>query len=127
MVDVIAALNELNTSLQGKDIIFDANEKIPSFKEKLTLWKRHVSCGNFANFPTLDDHITQHNVDMPEIEQLKEESSAHLIKLADSFDNCFQIAAEDDNGWIRNPFTRNMDDDNPLKDELIELFNSSRT
>ena len=51
--------------------------------------ERRVSRGNFANFPTLDDHITQHDVDMSEIEQLKEEIGAHLIKLADSFDKYF--------------------------------------
>jgi hypothetical protein len=120
LADVFTMLNELNISLQGRRMtVFDANEKIASFKQKLNLWKRRASQGNFANFSTLDN-ITEDEENIPE--QVKADICDHLSTLANSFENYFKYDdAIEGSQWIRNPFTFDMDDDNQLKDELIEL------
>ena len=56
LADVFGMLNSLNISLQGRGVtILEAEEKINSFRDKLTLWGRRVNSGNFANFPIFDE------------------------------------------------------------------------
>ena len=60
LVDIFTALNQLNRSLQGREIsILVACEKLSAFKEKLLLWIRHIKKGNWVNFLSLEETLTE--------------------------------------------------------------------
>ena len=123
LADVFALLNELNLSLQGRDMnILRAQEKLNAFLSKLGLWSRRVAAGNFANFSNLDGALLGDK----EIGHLGENIQSHLDMLSASFDRYFSPAAtkNTDAGWIQHPFAfplDGMDDTHAGKEELIEL------
>ena len=56
--DVFSAVNELNTSMQGRDRnIIALSEKLSAFKEKLRLWKGKLDHGRTASFPSLSEYL----------------------------------------------------------------------
>jgi len=127
LADIFSQLNDLNVSIQGSEVtIMDAGEKITAFQKKLALWNRRVTQNNYANFPTLENLLTEEGLSEMVPEWIQGEISKHLENLMDSFGDYF---AEDhdvlQNGkWIRNPFSFNldsMDDADMKKDDLIDL------
>ena len=60
LADIFNHLNELNLSLQGKEMnMVKASEKLKSFIAKLPLWSRRVQSGNLANFSFLDEILVE--------------------------------------------------------------------
>ena len=56
LADIFNKLNELNLSLQGRNLnILFSHDKIEAFKKKLDIWITKVSKKNLDKFPTLDD------------------------------------------------------------------------
>ena len=120
--DVFALLNELNLSLQGRDVnILRAQEKLNAFVTKLGLWSRRLAAGNFANFSNLDAALLGER----EIGHLSDDIQSHLNMLSAGFDRYFSPGTEStDVGWIHDPFAfplDGMDDAHAGKEELIEL------
>ncbi|XP_076315873.1 protein FAM200C-like [Tachypleus tridentatus] len=67
LTDVFLALNELNLSLQGRGLnIVTASAKLAAFKEKLVLWIKRVKMGNLANFPCLEETVTENSTLHPD-------------------------------------------------------------
>ena len=59
MADIFAALNHLNQQMQGGGVnIMEAEEHLKAFQKQLPLWKRRTEDNNFANFPLLDDCVS---------------------------------------------------------------------
>ena len=87
-----------------------------------SLWTRRDERGNSSNFPSLDSTVAQdgllNSAVAPEITE-------HLQNLRNSFDGYFSVGElKQANKWIRDPFLLNlqdMDDDDQLKEDLIEL------
>ena len=60
LADIFSHLSEVNLSFQGPDImIMDITERLQGFQAKLPLWKKRLETDNFANFPMLDEVISQ--------------------------------------------------------------------
>ena len=56
LADIFGHIN--NRALQGPGVtIMDSAEKLKAFLLKLSLWKRRLQAGNYANFPMLEDLI----------------------------------------------------------------------
>ena len=59
LADIFGALNQLSCQLHvgGKNVI-EAEQKMSSFQRKLKLWRQRLKNSNFANFPLLDEIIS---------------------------------------------------------------------
>jgi len=67
LADIFSHLNEVNLSIQGQDLtIIDVIERLQTFQAKLPLWKRRLETDNFANFPMLEEAISQSRIDNTE-------------------------------------------------------------
>ena len=67
LADIFSHLNEANLSIQGPDLtIIDVIERLQAFQAKFPLWKRRLETGNFANFPMLEEVISQSRIDNTE-------------------------------------------------------------
>ena len=124
--DIFGHLNEINLLIQGPDItIIDAMERLQAFQAKLLLWKRRLETDNFANFPTLEEVITQSRIN--NIETLSPSLRGNMCENLDRLHQSFKSYCPDDLNfelWIRNPFLADLDavcDDDLAKDDLIEL------
>ncbi len=54
LADIYQHLNNLNTSMQGtKENILTSTDKLLAFKNKLAVWKKHLSRGNMEMLPLL--------------------------------------------------------------------------
>ena len=127
LADIFNHLNELNLSLQGKEInMVKASEKLKSFIAKLPLWSRRVQSGNLANFPFLDEILVEGGANLLENVQL--EIVAHMKTLSASFNNYFSPGELNVmETWIIDPFKFNVDtlpDDKSYKEDLIDLKES---
>ncbi|XP_071750018.1 protein FAM200C-like [Lepeophtheirus salmonis] len=96
------------------------------FKDKTVLWIRRVKKGNLANFPSLEETVTEEASLYPDfVSKIVE----HLQILCTSFDDYFPCGELQlcDN-WIRHSFKQNMkdfEDDTYIKENLIELRKKS--
>ena len=59
LADIFGALNQLSCQMQGggKNVI-EAEQKMSAFQRKLKLWRQQLENSNFANFPLLDEIIS---------------------------------------------------------------------
>ena len=126
LADIFGHLNEINLSIQGPDItIIDAKKRLQAFQAKLPLWKRRLETDNFANFPMLEEVITQSRIN--NIETLSPSLRGNMCKNLNRLQQSFKSYCPDDLNfelWIRNPFLADLDaacDDDLAKDDLIEL------
>ena len=125
LVDIFQHLNDLNLSLQGKEMnIVTACDKLRAFRKKLLLWSLRIQNQNFANFPTLDEIILE-NSNLNFEANVKAEITQHLEGLKESFDGYFSPGdLEESDTWIVNPFAfklEKMDDSDDDKEHLIEM------
>jgi hypothetical protein len=52
LADIYQQLKTLNTSMQSKkENILTSTDKLPAFKNKIQVWKEHLSSGNIEMFP----------------------------------------------------------------------------
>ena len=126
LADVFMHLNELNMSMQGTAMnMITAREKLSAFTKKLPVWIKRIESGNFANFPSLDEAASAEE-ELPIANEVKE----HLQELIQSFQGYFHLEEGSvAQGWIRDPFLFNldsMDDNDMMKDDLVELQTNDR-
>jgi hypothetical protein len=128
--DIFTAVNELNTSMQGKDQnIIVLSEKLSAFKQKLQLWKGKLERGRTASFPSLNEYLEEWEDDDGEhgIDAIKPVLLEHLENLIAEFERYIPDADLASQHWIRNPFEADVADlseDIPgLQEDLIELKN----
>ena len=58
LADIFGHINNVNCALQKPGVtIMDSTEKRKAFLLKLSLSKRRLQAGNYANFPMLEDLI----------------------------------------------------------------------
>ena len=127
LADIFSHLNDLNISIQlPNKTILDAGENLKSFLEKLPLWMRRVQNNNVANFARLEEILSCQGIERDVPIALKDDILIHLWTLQTSFDNSYYFGSEvlQQNVWVRNPFTVNLDsldDEDLTKDDLIDL------
>ena len=124
--DIFTHLNQVNKQLQGTSVtIVEASEKMTALQTKLDLWARRVHQSNFANFPNLDEVISERPGVLPEI---NEDITEHLKILKNHFTGYFSKDMIPTERWIIRPFATElseMKDDDPAIDELIDLQSSA--
>ncbi len=83
LADIYQHLNNLNTSMQGtkRNILTTADKLLP-FKNKLVVWKKHLSRGNVEIFPLLLQTQTEYENVIPLI-------TSHLGSLSEKLDKYF--------------------------------------
>ena len=102
LANIFAKLNELNLSLQGKDVtVFKAHDKIRAISRKVQFWHSCIESSNTECFSTLHDYLVEINDRLHE--NVREEITEHLQKLQENFVRYF---SEDrtNSSWINNPF-----------------------
>ena len=77
----------------GKNVI-EAEEKMSAFQRKLKLWRQRLENSNFANFPLLDEVVSNSSaindeVSCNELHGLLPVFTENLQKLQRSFENYF--------------------------------------
>ena len=95
LADIFGALNQLSCRMQGggKNVI-EAEEKMSAFQRKLKLWRQRLENSNFANFPLLDEVVSNGSaindkVSCNELHGLLPVFTENLQKLQKSFENYF--------------------------------------
>ena len=84
LADILAKLNELNLSLQGKDFtVFKAHDKIRAISRKVQFWHFCIESSNTECFSTLHDYLVEINNRLHE--NVREEITEHLQKLQENF------------------------------------------
>ncbi|XP_070408970.1 SCAN domain-containing protein 3-like [Nothobranchius furzeri] len=87
LADIFSKLNELNTSLQGKNSsILNLYDKVGGFLKKAELWRRACAQEDFTCFPQLDDFLSSEDVDRAQVKLIIVE---HLTKLIQDFHSYF--------------------------------------
>ncbi|XP_068240879.1 protein FAM200C-like [Palaemon carinicauda] len=117
LADIFGQLNDLNLSMQGmfaNNIYF--TEKVEALKKKISLWKHRNQGGNGGSFPILDEKRGDKTVQPMLVESIV----AHLSLLETTMAQYF-LKDHSFPEWIQQPFLTNMDDDDNLKEELIDL------
>ena len=125
LADVFQHLNDLNLSIQGKNVnIVTACGLLRAFRQKPLMWSRRIKQKNFASFSLLYKVVPESsNLDLEE--NVKAEVSQHLEALRESFDGYFSPGdLEEPETWIVNPFAfklEKMGDEDEGKEHLIEM------
>ena len=105
--DIFGALNQLSCQMQGggKNVI-EAEKKTSAFQRKLKLCRQRLENHNFANFPLLNEVVSDSSaisdeVSCNELQGLLPVFAEHLQKLQRSFENYFP---EQYSAWARQSF-----------------------
>ena len=113
LADIYQHLNNLNTSMQGaKDNILTSTDKLLAFKNKLSVWKKHLSRGNVEMFPLLLQVQTQ-----TKYEYVIPLITSHLGSLSEKLHKYFPSLSSDMYDWVRNSFT----EFSPSTENLLSL------
>ena len=113
LADIYQHLNNLNTSMQGaKENILTSTDKLLAFKNKLSVWKKHLSKGNVEMFPLLLQVQTQ-----TKYEYVIPLITSHLGSLSEKLHKYFPSLSSDMYDWVRNPFT----EFSPSTENLLSL------
>jgi len=123
--DIFSYINEMNLKLQGPDTtIFNAWNKIESFKKKLKLWLNMTAEGNNEVFQSYSDYIMEAD-DFYSQNSFSDITAAQLKMLLLSFEKNYPEHEDPrrQNMWIVKPFVEHKE--TPLSHEetlqLIEL------
>ncbi|XP_068206219.1 protein FAM200C-like [Palaemon carinicauda] len=110
----------------GKELnMITGREKLSALPKKLPMWIKRIERGNSANFPSLDEAASAEE-ELPILSEVKE----HLQELIQSVQGYFHLEEGSvAQRWIRDPFLFNldsMDDNDIMKDDLVELQTNDR-
>ncbi len=109
--DIYQHLNNLNTSMPGTEgNILTSTDKHLAFKNKLTVWKTHLSRRNVEMFPLLFQTQTEYENVIPLI-------TSHLGTLSEKLHKYFPSLSSNMYDWVRNPFT----EFSPSAENLLSL------
>ncbi|KAM4565907.1 SCAN domain-containing protein 3-like [Odontesthes bonariensis] len=125
LADVFSKLNELNTSLQGKDTsILNLYDKVGGFLKKAELWRRACAQGNFTCFPQVNDFLSREDVNRAPVISI---IVGHLTKLIQDFHSYFPDIEEKSAllDWVRDSFLLSEANTSKLpvtdQEELLEV------
>ena len=122
LADIFSKLNEINLSLQGRDVtVFAAKDKMLAALRKVSFWISCMEKGEVICFPTLSEFLNETECELDD--SIREDISDYLHELVDNFVKYFPATTEE-NQWIQNPFnisTRPVSLSVPEYENLIEL------
>lgn len=121
VTDIFGKLNELNTSMQGKNKnVMQMSDRIDGFRGKLAYWGENISKANFTPFPQMSQFSEQNSIDKCSIKEI----CSHLKRLEEHFATYFQDVDMSKLEWVRDPFHCNagaVDLPTTAVEQLIEL------
>lgn len=99
--DIFRKLNELNTSMQGKNKnVMQMSDRIDGFRAKITHWRGSLAKGNFTHFPQLSQFLEDNSIDKCSTMEM----CSHLERLEEHFATYFPDVDMSKFEWVRNPF-----------------------
>ena len=103
LADVFSHVNQLNSSMQGKEkLFFDVLESIDALKGKIKLWMHRMKSGRLAAFPGLNLFVEEKDISLGVILPIFLEHLntflSELNRYIPSNDYCRIF------NWVRNPF-----------------------
>ena len=102
--DIFSRLNELNLGLQGLSVnVFDVEDKIEAIVNKMELFANNVKAGDVSAFPTLQTFLSNNELALDS--GVRDRIVTHVAALGQQFREYFPVTADDDNKWMRNPFS----------------------
>ena len=124
LADVFSHVNQLNSSMQGKEkLFFDALESIDAFKGKIKLWMHRMKSGRLAAFPGLNLFVEEKDINLGVILPTFLEHLNTFLSELDRyipFNNYCRIL-----NWVRNHFQVSAlevhSDMDRIAEELLEL------
>ena len=127
LADIFSLINNVNHAMKGPGVtIMDAAEKLNAFLLKLSLGKCRLKLRNYANFPLLEDLILKDEArkESDIFIFMRKEFRSHLDTLQTFFEGYINLGSLKDEAKIRNLFLidlNSIDDEDPNKDDLIDL------
>lgn len=129
LADIFNHLNDLNTSLQGRDnTILFAQDKVNSFLKKLILWLTKVDRNIFESFELTHEFISSNDEtadDYPDVKSLSTLITVHLQSLQEQIRSYIPEDHHTGSNWVLNPFNEKAVNETKLSslthDKLIEL------
>ena len=126
LADFFSHLNQLNTSMQGKDKIFlDVSEDIITFKAKMELWMHRMEQGKIAAFPALNSFVEEEEFNLDSVREIFLDHLSSFLSELDRY-----IPPNDYSkkfNWVRCPFEVSALHVHPdmdcIAEQLIELQN----
>ncbi|XP_029443020.1 zinc finger BED domain-containing protein 5-like [Rhinatrema bivittatum] len=119
LADIFEHLNKVNSSMQGKgENILTAVDKICAMRDKIAIWKRKVTEGNFEMFSKTADCELKCEISLLIVD--------HLALLGEKVRHYFPNIEIQDYDWIRNPFLSTAMTDFSLieEEEFAEIKNN---
>ena len=124
LADVFSHVNQLNSSMQGKEkLFFDVLESIDAFKGKIRLWMHRMKSGRLAAFPGLNLFVEEKDINLDVILPIFLEHLNTFLSELDRYipsnDYCKIF------NWVRNPFQVSAlevhSDMDCIAEQLLEL------
>ncbi|XP_076325489.1 protein FAM200C-like [Tachypleus tridentatus] len=97
----------------------DCKREIGCIQRKLVLWIKRVNLGNLANFPCLEETVTENSTLHPDFVAKVLEHMQMLRTSFEGYFSCGELQTYDN--WILNPFMQNLEDVSGIKEDLIDL------
>ena len=124
LADVFSHVNQLNSSMQGKEkLFFDVLESIDAFKGKTKLWMHRMKSGRLAAFPGLNSFVEEKDINLGVILPIfLEHLNTFLSELDRYIPSNYYCRIFN---WVRNPFQVSAlevhSDIDCIAEELLEL------
>ena len=117
--DVFGRLNEINITLQGRDItVSDVQDKLVGLSARMAVWLARIKDGSTASFPSLDELLHVKGIELPV--GLKNDIIQHLESVVAEFGRYFDDAPLVV-PWHKSPFNTDIDPYEEEAEELAEL------
>ncbi|CAM1292368.1 Uncharacterised protein r2_g159 [Pycnogonum litorale] len=115
LADVFGRLNEINLSLQGRDVtVIDVQDKLAGLSARMGVWQARIKAGSTASFPFLDEYLETKRIELPI--GIKTCIIGHLEILSTEF-RSYLGDAPLHVPWHRDPFNTEID---PIQEEEAE-------
>ena len=119
LADVFGRLNEMNLSLQGRDVtVSDVQDKFAGLSARMGVWQARIKAGSTSSFPFLDEHLETKRIELPV--GIKTCIIGHLEIVSAEFRSYFDDAPLPV-PWHRDPFNTEIDPIEEAAEELAEL------
>ena len=124
LADVFSHVNQLNSSMQGKEkLFFDVLESTDAFKGRINLWMHRMKSGRLAAFPGLNLFVEEEDINLGVILPIFLEHLNIFLSELDRyipFNDCCRLF-----NWVRNSFQVSAlevhSDMDCIAEELLEL------
>ena len=119
LADVFGHLNDMNLSLQGRDVtVSDVKDKLAGLTARMGVWQARIKVGSTLSFPLLERCLKMNGIELPD--NIKTCIIEHLEIISAEFrsyfnDNMLHVSR------YRDPFNTEIDPNAEEAEELAEF------